>query len=72
MESNLRNSKCMDGWLHRYEVVAMFETGALEICEICRDRQFFHNKIPNHIYLSYHLRSTLQPYDGRFRKEYNK
>lgn len=70
MESDLQNSKCKDGWLHRYRQIKEFPSGVLEICEICHDRQFFHHKTPNHVYLSYHLRQTLQLNNPRFNKEY--
>lgn len=67
---NERNSECVGSWMHHYEIIKVLEEGVIERCEICNDEQFFHNDTPNHIYLSYHLRSTLNPRNLQFYHEY--
>lgn len=70
MENNLQNSKCLEGWLHRYIIVEEVPDGVVEICKICKKRMFFHNKTPNAVYLSHHLRQMLHFDDLRFNREY--
>ncbi len=70
MENNLQESECLEGWLHRYVIVEEYPDGVVEICKLCKKRLFFHNKIPNEIYLAHHLRQTLQFDDLRFNREY--
>ena len=65
-------NECYNGYLHNYQLVKEYPTGLLERCEKCKDTQFFHQKIPNHIYLAFHQRQGLQKYDSRFQKEYGK
>lgn len=63
-------SKCCGGWLHRYEIVKLFDKGVVEECGICRKRKFFSNNMPSSKYLDYHNRSALQKINPRFKKEY--
>ena len=63
-------SKCKGNLLHSYKIAKTFPTGVVEICTRCKDRQFFHNKIPNAVYLEYHLRQALQRNNPRFIREY--
>lgn len=67
-----QKSKCIQGWLHDFRIVKTYPTGVLERCLKCGKQKFFHNETPNHIYLSYHLRSALGPDHKRYYKEYNK
>ncbi len=70
---NKRNSKCKKrNWYHNYQISVVYPYGVMEVCEKCRDKQFFKNNTPNRIYLSYHLRQGLQPYNRQFKHEYNK
>jgi hypothetical protein len=66
----MKNSICRDGSFHDYQIFKQFKDGVVEICSKCHDRKYFRNSIPNRIYLSYHLRSALQKYEPRFKKEY--
>lgn len=63
-------SECASGFLHDYRIVKVFPNGMLEVCLKCRDKQYFKNNTPNHVYLSYHMRSALQKDHPRFQKEY--
>lgn len=64
-------SKCKKGWLHRYKFTRIVTgVGIEEVCEICKDRKFFKNEIPNHIYLSYHNRQALSREHNLFKHEY--
>lgn len=58
--------------MHNYHIVKTFPNGVIEICQRCRDKQYFKNNTPNYIYLSFHLRSMLQKWHPRFHKEYEK
>lgn len=64
------NSECNGGWMHRWIITKTYPTGVEERCLICKEKRFFHNKIPNFQYLSFHLRSALQKDNLRFYKEY--
>lgn len=66
-----KNSECGNGWLHRYETAAAYPDGTIEErCCICGGVKYFHPATPNYEYLSYHVRSMLQPDDPRFDREY--
>ena len=67
-----QKSECLGGLLHDYQIAKTHQDGVTEICKRCKDRQFFHNKVPNHYYIQYHLRQCLQSDDPRFKKEYNR
>lgn len=65
------NSECVSGFLHDYRIVKVFpEKGILEVCLKCRDKKYFRNDTPNHVYLSFHHRSALQKNHPRYNKEY--
>ncbi len=66
------NSECTAGFLHDYRIVSTHASGTVERCRKCLDTKYFKNDIPNHLYLSYHLRSALQRDHRRFNKEYAK
>lgn len=66
-----QNSVCKGGWLHRYIIKRSYKNAVEEICAICKDRKIFSQDTPNRIYLSYHLRESLQPSRGLiFQREY--
>jgi len=66
-----QNSLCGRGtWLHKFKDIKQTPTGNLERCERCGFSKFFPNKIANHIYLSYHIRSILRVDDYLFEREY--
>lgn len=64
------NSLCGGGLYHDYLIVRTSDQGVLEQCSRCKDRQFFRHNVNNYLYLSYHLRSLIQPRDIRFKREY--
>lgn len=66
----MENSECLCGFLHDFQQHIVYSTGVVEICTRCKEKKWFRNEIPNHIYLSYHLRSILKPNDKRYNKEY--
>jgi hypothetical protein len=68
----MNNSECVCGFYHHFVIVEQLKGGVVERCLKCRKKIFFRNDVPNHIYLSYHLRSILQPSNKRFKKEFNK
>lgn len=68
----MNNSECSGGMLHDYEIKMYYPKGILEVCSRCKDKVFFPFDVPNHIYLSYHLRSSLQQWMPRYYKEYKK
>lgn len=64
------NSKCKNGYLHRYQIIKVFQGGVEEQCSICKSIKFFKDTTPNHIYLSYHQRSALPREHQLFNHEY--
>ncbi len=66
------NSECVAGFLHDFRFRRTVDNGVVEQCLKCKTVKFFHNKTPNYIYLSFHLRSALQRDHKRFNKEYAK
>lgn len=58
--------------LHDYRIINQLSTGLLERCTRCGDTKHFPHNTPNHIYLSYHIRSSLQRNEPRFNIEYGK
>lgn len=68
-----KKSECrIVGYLHDYRIIRTFPHGVIEGCIRCKDKIFFRNDVPNKIYLSYHIRSTLQRENPRFNKEYER
>ena len=68
-----KTNECCDGyWLHEYHIYQTLNNGVIEICEKCKDKQFFHEKTPNLVYLEAHKRSALQPHNKEFQHEYGK
>ncbi len=68
-----RRSRCTGPWLHRFVLRRSFKDCQEEICQICKLRIFTkvrEGRIDNFRYLSLHLRSALQRYHPRFKKEY--
>lgn len=65
-----QNSLCAGGWLHNYKIARDYTHTVKEICEKCKDVQYFKSKTPNRVYLSYHIRESLQPNRKIFNHEY--
>ncbi len=61
---------CVGGYFHDYQIIQELPIGLVEACKKCKSKKFFPNNIPSNIYLSYHLKQTLQPYHKRFIKHY--
>jgi hypothetical protein len=69
-KNRYQNSYCKNGYLHDFVQVAQTSKGYLERCTRCGMTRHFPHDTPNHVYLSYHLRSALQPGDPLFNREY--
>lgn len=65
-----RNSICRNNYLHDFRQVAETDVGILERCLRCGKQMHFPMTISNHVYLSYHIRSALQPGEPLFNHEY--
>lgn len=66
-------SKCLNGWLHRFNLSEQGEFGVFEVCDRCRQRVFFrvsNGRINNENYLKYHARQALPPNHPLFYREY--
>lgn len=69
--SRYQNSECRGGYLHKWIQLEIIKDGSLERCERCGKKMWFSAaRGANALYLSYHIRSALQPSDARFEKEY--
>ncbi len=69
-KNRYQNSECKNGYLHDYLSVREYPKGVLERCTRCGKQMFFPHQVPNHVYISHHIKSALQPYDPRFKREY--
>lgn len=66
-----KNSECeIPGFLHDYQITKTYPDGVVEVCTRCKDRHFFRNTVPNHVYLSFHMKLLIQKDDKRFTREY--
>jgi hypothetical protein len=65
-----QNSQCRNYYLHDFLQVAQTSRGFVERCRRCGKQMHFPLDTPNHIYLSYHIRSALQSHDDLFAREY--
>lgn len=68
-----KNSECIGGWLHRYEIVMEGAGFVKERCLICKDEVVFPvrlGRIDNTEYISYHMREVLMPQHPLYSHEY--
>lgn len=65
-----KNSICKNNYLHDFRIVKHTNVGVLERCSRCGKQVHFPNDISNHVYLSYHVRSALQPGEPLYNHEY--
>lgn len=68
-------SECVGTWLHRYQIMGMWEQGVEEVCLICKKRIFtkvVDGRIDNFEYLEHHKRDVLFPQHNYFAHEYGK
>ena len=70
METKYQNSVCRPGLLHKFKQIRITDNGSLERCERCGLQMNFPFTIPNHIYISFHIRDILRSSDSLFSKEY--
>lgn len=70
MKTKYQNSVCKRGWLHKWVTTSQDSKGIVERCERCGKKMMFSSKMPNHIFLSYHIRSVLRADDALFSREY--
>lgn len=71
--SSWQNSNCSHGWLHRFSIVAEYEEGVLERCQLCSKEVFFpiiNGQSNNEMYVAFHVRQCLPPYHELFSHEY--
>jgi len=65
-----KRSQCKNSYLHRWEIVQVYQEGVRERCEICNKVKFFKTNIANKDYLGFHNRQALQPNNKLFTHEY--
>ncbi len=72
--SFFQNSQCLNKFMHRFSIKQEWSDGVLEVCEICKCKQFFKvidDKLNNADYMSYHFRNVLPPNHPFFYHENN-
>ena len=72
-EYNWNNSKCVNGWLHRFKIIDQHWEGVTEVCEICGKKKFFevvNGRTDNNVYIAYHNRQCLNPLHNLFKREF--
>jgi hypothetical protein len=69
-KTRYQNSVCRPGHLHDFIPQGIVKEGLLERCTRCGKQMHFPFNVPNHIYLSFHIRSAIQRDDPLFAKEY--
>lgn len=70
LKDRYQNSLCKENYLHDFRQTQHTTKGIVERCTRCGTQMCFPTNVPNHIYLSYHVRSALQPNDPLFFREY--
>ncbi len=70
MRSKYQNSLCKRGHLHEFIPIRLTNLGSYERCKKCGLKMHFPSSMPNHLYLSYHIRSILRADDSLFKREY--
>jgi hypothetical protein len=65
-----QNSVCRGNYLHDFRLVRETDQGFLERCTRCGKQVHFPGNVSNVLYLSYHIRSSLQSNDPLFKHEY--
>ena len=70
LKDRYQNSVCKENFLHDFIQVKQTRHGYLERCSRCGKQIHFPLDVPNHVYLSYHIRSALQTHDPLFFREY--
>jgi hypothetical protein len=69
-QTKYQNSICSPGFLHDLIPIAQVKEGSLERCTRCGLTKHFPFNVSNAEYLSYHIKSTLQPSDYLFLRHY--
>ncbi len=65
-----QNSVCRNNYLHDFRLVRETDRGYLERCLRCGKQIHFPADVPNPVYLSYHIRSAIQPSEPLYAHEY--
>lgn len=68
-----KESQCINGWLHAFNIVEGNEHGVNEACSRCGKNVFFkvmEGRADNQEYLKYHTRQALTPEHPSFYREY--
>ena len=66
-------STCKGTYLHKYEIIAQYPQGILEMCDRCGKEVFFsviNDTVDNNNYLNYHMRQALPKNHPLFAHEY--
>lgn len=69
-----QRSKCLNNYLHRFEIKEESETAVLEVCEVCRMRKAFpmsDGQVNANHYMAWHCRLALQPENPLYEREYH-
>lgn len=67
-----QNSKCLNSYLHRFNIKEEYPEGVKEVCEICGMSKFFRvidGKVSNAEYMSYHLKQALPPFHPYYERQ---
>lgn len=69
------DSRCRNGWLHRFTIIGQYEQGIQERCGICGRKEFFrayNGKVDNRKYLAFHMRQALPKVHRLYDREYER
>lgn len=70
ISNRYQNSVCRNSYLHDYKYFKATPLGILERCSRCGKTLHVPNDMPNHVFLSHHIRSALRSNDPLFKHEY--
>ena len=68
-----RKSKCIAGFLHRFDIHILTPYSVKEVCNICKKEIYFsivQGQTDNFEYLDYHLRQALPKWHPYYKLEY--
>ena len=69
----MKESKCINLWLHDYQIISDHGSAVAEVCTRCNKRKVFQirNGKPDALeYYKYHLKQALQPNHPLYKHEY--
>jgi hypothetical protein len=74
-DDDWKNSDCVDGWYHRFNITGQDSDYVEETCEICGHQAYFKTidgRCNNDVYLAHHIRQCLFPLHPLYFREYPK